>query len=989
MYTLGPPIVVNPGSSPAISPGIAQGNATRVVNVGTATALSVATASYTAGAPISVSAPTALGVGIAAATTTRIVPTVGAALGVGVTKAPIAPLLLTSPLQLVARETGTSNYYDVTYPTKPRINRTEDFDAFGADLGFSWDGGNGQTFIAFGDTFGSDWIGPFGGLQAGGTTTVAAASASQNVASVTEIYVGNASLLSDPSNKTEGYRNVTTALSNGSYATFRYTGRDTVNNKITGVTLVTGSGNLLVGASISNDDIRSGGGWRSQTLAISTDTDLTAGYTIDGFVTTTGYSTTSGTAIELVTAKHSSDVTSSRYSTSTSLAISTVGQIYGVTVITTATPHGLNRAGQMVYLTGITGTLSSMNNQDWPVYQVYDATTFFILTLGADVANRTNGTVKVAANPNPSATTSNPEVTLVPTGGVAVPRAASSGGYRQYMFLMSVNHWGDNGGNLVNHCVLAYSDDNGVNWTKASWRWDNDATFTSKITQIWPVRRNGYVYGFCGGIYRYDPPVLIRCLETDLLTQASWEYWDGSTWVANSPSSVTFLWETGLTGGMGEPAVYWNEGNQCWVSTYLNDRNWIDGTGIELRSASTLMGPWSTPQNIHDGAYWEPDQGIYGGFIHPLSGVAPPDTTDLYFHVSLFSPYSTYLMKAALGVPLKAPGAAIGVARAGTTITVVVPGATATSPAVARADSVRIVVAGPAAATEVGIATTVALGVKQVHLTTATLVGTGALDAVGAITALTVATSTGVDFGTVNAVAIVVPRDGVVLRATSSLTASVTITATSTASCAGTSSSTIVGYATLRTASTLTGTGTVVATTVRVQLGVATLTGTGACTPVGVGVARVSSSLTATSAGTVTARLTVAARATLSAVSTSYVVSARLYEAVVVLAGTGTVTSAVAIRATAVALLVGTSGFPVSIALLRYVTAALAGTGTLTVTTRQVHPIADTLRSTITRKVGTGFFSSAIQGPDGTYVAEAVVKSKKMTSGTMISAPKE
>lgn len=70
----------------------------------------------------------------------------------------------------------------------------------------------------------------------------------------------------------------------------------------------------------------------------------------------------------------------------------------------------------------------------------------------------------------PSKKINNDEMTVIPTAGVTV-------GNRHYIHYMSVNHWGPAGRWYTNYSGIAYSDDNGQNWTKSpSARWYNNTS---------------------------------------------------------------------------------------------------------------------------------------------------------------------------------------------------------------------------------------------------------------------------------------------------------------------------------------------------------------------------------------------------------------------------------------------------------------------------------------------------------------------------------
>ena len=62
---------------------------------------------------------------------------------------------------------------------------------------------------------------------------------------------------------------------------------------------------------------------------------------------------------------------------------------------------------------------------------------------------------------------------------------------------------------------------------------------------------------------------------------------------------------------------------------------------ISFRTADHIIGEWSKPQKLVDG--WQYSQ-LYGSYIHPIS----LKENILYFIMSLWLPYNTYLMAAEL-----------------------------------------------------------------------------------------------------------------------------------------------------------------------------------------------------------------------------------------------------------------------------------------------------------------------------------------------------
>src|SRR5690606_37345840 len=89
----------------------------------------------------------------------------------------------------------------------------------------------------------------------------------------------------------------------------------------------------------------------------------------------------------------------------------------------------------------------------------------------------------------PSQKIDNVEMTVIPTAGVSV-------GGRQYMAYMSVRHWGVPGSWDTNYAAIAYSDDNGENWTTSGGPVWNNPSGTNKFQMVAFVRDGGYVYMF-------------------------------------------------------------------------------------------------------------------------------------------------------------------------------------------------------------------------------------------------------------------------------------------------------------------------------------------------------------------------------------------------------------------------------------------------------------------------------------------------------------
>ncbi|HZG58802.1 DUF4185 domain-containing protein [Paenibacillus sp.] len=218
------------------------------------------------------------------------------------------------------------------------------------------------------------------------------------------------------------------------------------------------------------------------------------------------------------------------------------------------------------------------------------------------------------------------EETVIPTAGVTV-------GSRHYVHYMSVHHWGAAGTWFTNYAGIAYSDDDGQNWTKhPTARWTNDGSWSNKFQQAAFIKNGGYVYMYATPNGRFGDVYLARVQEHALLNKGDYRYWDGNGWSASESEARPVM-----VGAAGEISVVYNSHFKRYMITYLNE----DRQAIVMRDAPTLVGPWSGEKVLASGSAYP---GLYGAFIHPLSN----NGTDLYFVMSQWDPYNSFLMKATL-----------------------------------------------------------------------------------------------------------------------------------------------------------------------------------------------------------------------------------------------------------------------------------------------------------------------------------------------------
>ncbi|MFP2930525.1 DUF4185 domain-containing protein [Pyxidicoccus sp. 3LG] len=225
----------------------------------------------------------------------------------------------------------------------------------------------------------------------------------------------------------------------------------------------------------------------------------------------------------------------------------------------------------------------------------------------------------------PSRKINNDEITVIPTAGVTV-------GSRHYIHYMSVHHWGDPGMWFTNYSGIAYSDDNGQNWVKhPSARWQNNASSSNPFQMAAFVRNGGFVYMYATPNGRFGNVHLARVPETALLDINAYRYWDGNGWSASQAAARPVA-----IGIAGEMSVSYNATHGRFLMTYLNEHR----QAAVMRDAPTPTGPWSGEKVLVTGAAFP---GLYNAFIHPWGNGA-----DLYFIMSQWTPYNTFLMRATL-----------------------------------------------------------------------------------------------------------------------------------------------------------------------------------------------------------------------------------------------------------------------------------------------------------------------------------------------------
>ncbi len=170
----------------------------------------------------------------------------------------------------------------------------------------------------------------------------------------------------------------------------------------------------------------------------------------------------------------------------------------------------------------------------------------------------------------------NGEDACIPTTGVSI-------GSRQYIHYMSIkskppfqNTWD------VNYSSLAYSEDNGQNWTKTDIRWKASGNFIESSF----VKKDNYIYMFGVIAGRESEKICVaRVVENEILNIDAWEYWNGAEWSIGDESKAV-----GITcGTSGEPTVIYNKLLNRYIMMYYSTKR----KAIVYRDSRLPEGEWS------------------------------------------------------------------------------------------------------------------------------------------------------------------------------------------------------------------------------------------------------------------------------------------------------------------------------------------------------------------------------------------------------------
>lgn len=268
-----------------------------------------------------------------------------------------------------------------TRPSAPPTD-TRQWDVFGADLAFPYDGKDGYVYTFLGDTFGSDWNGPGTIHSGGGSSTIAAASNGVAINSFTGTQTMNIAG-SGSFSANGGYVVVQLAGASNALAYFRYgsKGTGTLTNVRFIASTAAGSSTLTTGDTAAGNEPWTGGGWRSNTLFRHSDSDLSNGITIESFRNLNSQNI----ARTAIPTNHDGEV--STFVFPASRTISTVSRVSNVVTVTVTANHRF-AVGNVITISGVTDTSF---NGTYTVASVTGNTTFTYAQTAAN-ASSSSGT---------------------------------------------------------------------------------------------------------------------------------------------------------------------------------------------------------------------------------------------------------------------------------------------------------------------------------------------------------------------------------------------------------------------------------------------------------------------------------------------------------------------------------------------------------------------------------------------------------------------
>lgn len=226
-----------------------------------------------------------------------------------------------------------------------------------------------------------------------------------------------------------------------------------------------------------------------------------------------------------------------------------------------------------------------------------------------------------------------------------IPTALIGLGGQLVMHYMSVHGFAPQGGVWsCNYSQFLTSADGGRSWQpKGGHVGESGGTFNMLALSADPGNGNPagrYVYIMGTPCGRFDDARLARVSSAHLTDLSTWEYYGGRSkngaalWTNVSSKAVAVV-----KGPVGEASLSWNAYLNRWTYSYLNEHS----AALELREAEQPWGPWSAPYVLAKASDYPQ---LYGAFSN--AAMQRDGGRTVYFVMSRFGPYNTFLMRADL-----------------------------------------------------------------------------------------------------------------------------------------------------------------------------------------------------------------------------------------------------------------------------------------------------------------------------------------------------
>lgn len=244
------------------------------------------------------------------------------------------------------------------------------------------------------------------------------------------------------------------------------------------------------------------------------------------------------------------------------------------------------------------------------------------------------------------------DFSTVPAGGISLNN-------KIYLYMMQVLDWGVSPP-PARALLLKSEDDSKIFSQVPGVTWGvSNKMINTKFVNVAPVlsKKDGYVYLFGTGTYRGSAVYLARVSPDNIENLGEYSYYaEGGNWSGNPDDAIAVV-----DGQIGELSAQWNSFLDKWVMMYYD----VFGGGVAVRTSKEPWGEWSkpaivfkeNPASLEQFAKYnerttkcllgslECDEyfaTIYAPYVLPDE--FQNSGNRLYFTISLWSPYTIFLM---------------------------------------------------------------------------------------------------------------------------------------------------------------------------------------------------------------------------------------------------------------------------------------------------------------------------------------------------------